>query len=213
MSVTFIILSAGKLRIKGESRPAPMISYHDEMVIDRQISAILEAYKKPDIIIGIGYQAQTVTDYISQKYPAVRIIENKNHKSTSSIETLRLSINATIESNLFVIHGDRIFSKESIVTSKKSYLSYIESRKSNPGVGITHQGSELLNMSYGLNEPWSEILFVSRKDYRKFKHGLNHLTYKQYSIPEYINLGNVKFEAVKAEGIVGLKNENIVLRR
>lgn len=183
----FIILSAGKSKIRHEKLPIPLISVRGECLIDTQIKTIRSSFSDADIALVTGFESDRVVEYVLSKYSDVRIIENPSYKSTSSLSSLRIGINAMLEGDLFVIHGDRLFDSQSLKTETgvSSVLSH-KTIKRNHSIGISFNDSEFLNIEYGLPHVWSEIIYIAKKDYQIFKRAINISKSKTYTIPELI---------------------------
>lgn len=201
----FIILSAGKTKIQHEKSPMPLVSVRGNCLIDTQIKTIRDNYEESDILIVAGFLSSDVIEYVLSKYSNIRIVENNQYKNTSSLASLKAGINATLENDTFVIHGDRLFDAASlkINNGQSSILSH-KTIKRNRNIGISFSDSSLLNIEYGLPCVWSEMIFIAKKDYQYFKKMTNiSAKSKIYTIPDLIRRSSdkIKFSTVYDESI------------
>jgi choline kinase len=183
----------------------PLVSVRGDCLIDTQIKTIRDNYEESDILIVAGFLSSDVIEYVLSKYSNIRIVENNQYKNTSSLASLKAGINATLENDTFVIHGDRLFDAASlkINNGQSSILSH-KTIKRNRNIGISFADSSLLNIEYGLPCVWSEMIFIAKKDYQYFKKMTNFSAKsKIYTIPDLIRRSSdkIKFSTVYDESI------------
>lgn len=202
-SPIFIILSAGKPRIRGCNCASPLIPFNGTKLINKQVSVIGEVFKNPKIILVSGYKFDEVKEYVKAKHPKIRLLNNKEHLETSSVDSLKLAMKYCNNRDLFIIHGDRVFSKTSIIKRKESYTLYYDIDEKNQKMGLSiDDEDDLLNMSYGLDKVWSEITFLSKRDVSKVKRQIEK---KHYSLPELINASDLKLDVLYSKNIKELR--------
>jgi choline kinase len=172
---TVVLLSAGQNKCSGAKVPKCLISYNNKCLIDLQIEIITKKHPKSEIIIVIGFESKKAIDYIQYKYPFVRIIENTNFKTTTSLESLRLAINCAISSDVYIIHGDRAFNSTCIDIKEESdpHVVIIPDSINQNNVGIIHQNNKLTNMSYGLKTEWGQMLYIPKSLFDDFRKEIN----------------------------------------
>tara|TARA_A100001201_G_scaffold128855_1_gene114034 strand:+ start:7483 stop:8178 length:696 start_codon:yes stop_codon:yes gene_type:complete len=195
---TFIILSGGKSGVKG-TQNIPLTKVNNRtLVVDHQIKTINKYYKNADILLMTGFESKRIIQHIDEKkYPNVRIFENKNYSEESIIDAWKLAVNCCCEGKIYLIHGDRIFNQEAIIPYSENHIcvSVYKNVKKNYDLGITHINDKLINISYGLPEIWSEILFVPKKYYRTIKAKLNQAkTKKIYTVEKFLNTVNQEID-------------------
>lgn len=188
---TFIILCGKKSNRRGfDNIPLTPISIK-ECLIDRQIETIKSGYKNSEIIIMSGFEYDRVVNYIHKnKYDNVRIVENSNYKMSNTIDGWKNALNVSLEQDTYIIHGDRIFSQSCIINNDANHSHAIihQLNKHNYNLGIASDGNRFINMSYGLPGVWSEILFISKKDFAIARSILNeHKQRKIYTVEAFIN--------------------------
>lgn len=188
----FVLLSANRPKIRGYRGSVSLFQCdRDNLLIDLQIKAIKESYPYADIFLVTGYDANSVISYVSSKFSFVKILENLEYADTSSIHSFRMAVNVIGEdTNVFAIHGDRLFNKKAIsVDAKNASKVYSHKQeKISEKIGICYQSSVLKNMSYGLPSIWSEIVYFAQPDYKKLKSLVNRLkSLSIYSMCDLIN--------------------------
>lgn len=184
---TFILLSAGINKSRGEKRCKSLIRDGKDFAIDKQIRIIRRFDKSSEVIIVAGYDFNNLCDYVRKKYPEIRIIENQNFQLTTSLESLRLGINASISSNIYAIHGDRLFNTECIAHPRDAfYVTKQIKRASQTSVGLNDLNGHLLNMSYGLNSEWCQNFFIPYNMFSYFRDKIKNVN-KNINLFEVIN--------------------------
>lgn len=219
---TFILLAANKSKIRGQKNSISLMNLEfGERVIDNQLNTIYSTYPNCEIFLATGFDSENVIRYVINKYKNVRIVENLDYKNTSSLHTLRTVINLTLSSGLHIIHADRLFNSRAITpkNKNKSFIYTHKMDKSNYQMGVCYQNKKLMNMSYGLPSVWSEILFISRKDYDEVKLAINEIESNGiYSIYEFINRTTDRIEyfvdddkSIEVEDLKEVYDENFSL--
>lgn len=161
-----------------------------DAVIDHQIKTILDFDKLADICFVLGFESDRIQNYISSKGYNVRTVINHNFGVTSQVDSLRLGINSCLVNDTFIIHGDMLFNKEALETCSGSHSGVLKA--SNPDktkIGIASQNGELLTLSYGLPETWSQILYLTKKDFAATKSIINSFRKNKLTY-EFINMIN-----------------------
>lgn len=191
-NTTFIILCARKSNNRG-FKNIPLTSINStERLIDYQIKTITSVHKQSDIILISGFEHDKLIDYIyTKKYDNIRILENQNYKNSDIVDAWKIGLNLAIKSNVYIIHGDRIFSKECINDkSKKTHLITHAIDYSNYNLGLVYNENDiLLNISYGLPNVWSEIFYISKEDFTIARKLINtNKSNRIYTVDAFINL-------------------------
>ena len=156
---TFVILAAGAGRRMACYGPKCLLEYKNETILDNQIKVIRLFDLNADIIVVTGFCANKVVNKMDHR---VRLVENVRYEETNSIESIRLAINASIPSNLYLIHGDMIFSQASFCPDKSSPWIFVDdaSRIGKGEVGVVVNKDNVSNLSYGLKEKWGQISYI-----------------------------------------------------
>lgn len=187
---TFIILCANKSSRRG-NKNVPFTIIDKKYLIDIQISTINSCHTNNEIILISGFENNKLVNYIHEKkYQNVRVVENANFKNSNTLDGWRIGLNACLNSDIYIIHGDRIFSKDNIkkIKSIGTHLVTHNSSKNNYNLGILHDNGLLVNISYGLPDVWSEIFFIHSRDFDFVRKTINNLKpNKIYNIEGYIN--------------------------
>lgn len=187
-SDTFIILGAGVGRRMRNYGCKSLLKYKEKKILDHQIDNIKSFSKNADIIFVGGFEIEKV---IKGNHDC-RIIENQLFESTNSVESLRLGINASKISNLFIIHGDIVFTPSALNIPNRN-MAFLakgcEESIDKDKVGISHQEDKVLHLSYGLEDKWSQIVYIPYNHFISVKHQANK-TSKKLTTYEFINLLN-----------------------
>lgn len=102
---------------------------------------------------------------------------------------MRKGINACLESNLFFIHGDLIFSQSFIKPPSQDNICVPidkNSRLDKTTVGVITNINSVQNFSYGLPDKWSQIAFFPKSVFNHIKSKLNN-TDNNMSSFEFMN--------------------------
>jgi choline kinase len=181
---TFIILSAGAGRRMACYGPKSILRHADKTIIQHQTEIIRHYDPKADIILVVGFQSFKIIDKVSD----IRIIENINYDQNTQIESMRLAVNASIISNLFVIHGDIIFSKAMIDFGVEYNRILVDKcgRIGESEIGVVIDDDVIVNMAYGLDTKWGQIFYLRSEHFSMFRTLLNNGTYQQNTTHEML---------------------------
>lgn len=187
----FIILSGKKSTKKGCNNIPLTYVNNKEFLIDIQINTILKHYEECNIIIVSGFENERIVKHIhQQEYANVRIAENKNHKESNVLDGWKFGLNISLEEDTYIVHGDRLFSDSCILNSKikNSFTITHDYCKNNYDLGILYDNNKYINMSYGLPNVWSEVFFISKKDFKLVRKKINQYNQRKiYNIESFIN--------------------------
>lgn len=183
---TFIILSAGTGRRTKNHGNKSLIPYGNKRIIDHQVETIKSTYGAgTDIILVTGHMANKVIRDVHK----VRVVENPFFESANIVESMRIGINSCLESNVFFIHGDLIFSQSFIKPPSEDAICVPidkSSKLDKTAVGVVTNNESVKNFSYGLPDKWSQIVFFPQNTFNQIKTKLNN-TDKNMSSFEFMN--------------------------
>ena len=203
VSTTFIILCSQKSNKRGYKNIPLTVLDNKNFLIDEQIQTIRSSYPDSEIIIISGFEHDKLVSHIhSKKYKNIRIAENKYHKMSSALVCWIFGLNLALPQNTYIIHGDRLFNKSCISPSnnKQTHTIIHNEDKNNYDIGLLIDGGKLLNMSYGLPNVWSEILFINESDFDIARNLINdHVKRKFYNLESFINtlLNQITISVIK----------------
>ena len=187
----FIILSAGENKTRGQSNAKGLLKINkDEKLLDIQIQTIRKYFKDAEIIFAVGFQSDVIINYLLEEYPEIKIIENKTYKTTTPLESLRLSLNCSASGDTYVIYGDKYFDIKSISFDDKEYPVIVESTNesfSKSDLGLVYQNNQLKSISYGVKKKWGQIFYIPRVLFYDFRQQVNMCNKKYYNIFDIIN--------------------------
>ena len=183
---TFIILSAGTGRRTKNHGNKSLIPYGNKRIIDHQVETIRSAYGPgTDIILVTGHMANKVIRDVDK----IRVVENPFFESANIVESMRIGINCSLESNVFFIHGDLIFSQSFIKPPSENAICVPidkNSKLDKTAVGVVTNDTSVKNFSYGLPDKWSQIVFFPQNIFKQIKTKLNNAD-KNMSSFEFMN--------------------------
>ena len=199
--VTIAIMSAKPgYRMKSYGPPA-LLSVGRHCLLDVQIEAIKAVHKNYEIIVCCGFGADGVSKHIKTNYKNdnIRIVENQLFDETNCCETLRLCLNNVSSDSLLVCNGELVLYPELVrIYQETPYiLSHKRGKKkSTLEIGsVCDENSLVTNMSYGLNDLWSEIFYLhSRESIESLRRIVSTETFKNKLIFEALNeFNNTKY--------------------
>ena len=173
--------------------PTSLISLGNKYLIDLQIDAIKKNFDKYEIILCVGFDGDKITKHIRNNYHNIniRVIENQLFNNCNTCESLRLSINNTINTKLLIVDGGLLFDKRVLSLIDKDHNCVVIEKcpSENLEIGInTNLENEAQHLSFGGYKTWSEIMYIKDLDtiesFRKF---LNHIDSKKKFLFEGIN--------------------------
>ena len=217
----FVLLSAGRPKIRGVKSAFPLVSIRGQKLVDLQIEVIRKSCKQPLIYVVVGHEHEECIDHLRDKHPDVKIIHNNNANDTDVFASLKIALNVLDPIDTVIVYGDRIFNTPAIspLSRNRSVLfTHTKDRKSKtPGLSYNEKG--LINISYGLEAVWSEIIYLCGRDFITFRDSANNSRrQKIYSILRFLSDMSKKIHFdVASEGVVvktikDLKNEHIAIQ-
>lgn len=176
-SISVALLSAGVGSKIKSYEPRCLLKLEDKTLIEHQQSVINNFFKRPEVIMVIGCQANKIIKKLQNK---LRIVENQIYNETNSSESLRLAFNNSLHENFMFIHGDIHFNIKTLdVCYEKSFL--VVDSKGMMGeneIGITVINDKASILSYGLPIKWCQIAFFTGKEHKILKSVLQRFNEK-----------------------------------
>lgn len=176
---TAVILAAGET--PDFDRPVGFLQVGEEELVQRTVKLLLKN-KIEKIIIVAGYKSEYYKK-LKEKYPQIKIIENKKYKVTGNMYSLYLT-RKELQENFLLLEGDLIF-EEKLITSllKKAgkNITLIDTEISNKedALYVTTKKGELLNISkgkYSLEKISGELIGISLLKYSSYLKMLDKFT-------------------------------------
>jgi choline kinase len=202
---SYIILSAGIGRTMKTLGSRSLLNINGNIVLEHQVKTIRSADSNADILVVTGHQSKKVLEFSLKKDLDVRIIQNQNYETSDQCDSLILGINATALNDLYVIHGDIIFNKESLKGPLHPYVIVDKHISNKKAVGLCHQDGILRNMAFGLEDKWGQIIYINSPFFKTAKMIAQQMAGK--ATYEWINVLTSKIEI----GIhsIGVKTKEI----
>mgnify|MGYP003630230598 CR=1 FL=1 len=172
---TFILLNAGAGRRTKNYGNKCLMSYEGQRIIDSQIDSITKAYSnKADIINVTGY----LSDKLMNQAGNIRSVENTKYESTNVAESMRIGLNASLQGNVFFIHGDIVFSPSFIKPLNIESISIpvdSKDRINKDEVGVIISKEVVKHFSYGLTDKWCQIVFFPASFFYELRNVLSSI--------------------------------------
>lgn len=189
---TAFIILCGRKSSKRGYKNIPLTQINEtETLISRQIQTIKDNYKNNEIIIISGFEHDKVVAHISDLgYTDIRIAENKDYKTSNVLDGWKFALNIAIVKDTYIIHGDRLFDASYIKEKMRTTHTFVHNfDKNNYDLGLLYNDVSFINMSYGLPNVWSEMMFISKNDFNSFKYTINESKNRKiYSIENFLNI-------------------------
>lgn len=167
--ITFVLIADSPIYRMKSYGPASLMPINNYKLIDYQINSIKKSCKNYEIILCLGYETNKVFRYVknNHKNSNVRIIENQNYTNTNSCESLRLSLNNTLNDKIFIIDGNLFFTSDDIVIKNNnsySNMAYtIPKINDNFEVGVNiNANNQVEFFSFGAQQSWLEMIYLGK---------------------------------------------------
>lgn len=193
---TFILLNAGVGRRSKYHGHKCLFTVNNKTVIDSQIDVIKRTYgSSAEIIVVSGYKSEKLIKELT----GVRIVENLNYEKFHLSESIRVGINASLKSNVYLVHGDILFSSSFISPPDQNNI-YVpvenQGKFEKDSVGVITVGKNIKNFSYGLTTKWCQIVCIPAEIFDVFRKTINTLD-KNLSSFEVLNAIIKRGEPIK----------------
>jgi choline kinase len=160
-----------------------------EKLIDNQIKTIMTFNKDANIVVASGFESSKIIKYIFKKYPEVKIVENKQYKDTTPLESLRLSLNCSSPEDTYVIYGDKHFNIKAMEFADMSKANIVACGENNTkrNAGLIYQKNKLKRITYGAKKTWGQIFYIPKTIFEEFRYCVNACDKKYYNVFDIIN--------------------------
>ena len=184
--------------------PTPLARIGNSILLDMQIDSIKRVFSDFEVIVCGGFEAEKVVRHIRDEHKDidVRFVENQIHYNSNCCESLRLALNNIQNDKILICNGEIILNDYilELIDIKRSFI--MSEAHNNPSleVGIIkNEHGNVENLCYGIDQKWSEIMFLNNKDIvESFRRIVSSVDYKNKFIFEAIN------ELVKTKHRVGV---------
>jgi len=190
-NANFIVLAAGTNKTRGK-HIAKSLEYinRNHKLLDIQINVIKKYFKHANIIFTVGFQSENIIQDIHNKYNDIKIVENKQYKTTTPLESLRLALNCANIDDTYVIYGDKDFDFNCLNFESRDFPTIVEASHdsfSKHTLGLVHQNNKLRTISYGVKEKWGQIFYIPKNLFIDFRQKVNGCKKKYFNIFDVIN--------------------------
>lgn len=168
-NLSIIIPAAGMGRRMKSYGPKPLVELTPaETVIGRQQNILKKEYPDSEIIVVVGYEADTIVKYLR---PDVKSVENENYETTNVVRSLGMALRAVTHDRVLIVYGDLVFNKSAVRITEGRTVAVVDSkgRMTDEEVGVTIVGSRITRFSYDLEKKWGQIVYLTGRELEMFK--------------------------------------------
>lgn len=167
--LSIIIPAAGTGRRMKSYGPKPLIELSEShTVIGRQQYILQRAYPKAEIIIVVGYEADTVMKSLS---PNVKPVENEHYDTTNVVRSIGMGLRIASHNSVLIVYGDLVFNTPAIQIVGGNSVALVDNRGmiGEEEVGATIVDGRITRLSYDLETRWAQIVYLTGKELEIFK--------------------------------------------
>ena len=140
-----------------------------QTVLDKQIANINDALPNNEIILVTGFDSERVM----KAAPANIIkIENERYEETNIVRSIAIGLHAARHPNVVIIHGDLVFSGETLkyagFSNKSALIVSNSQEKRQDKIGCIVDNGVVEHMLYDLPYQWAEIIYLTGKELHLF---------------------------------------------
>jgi len=163
ITTTVGVLSAGVGNRIKSNEPRSLLKIGSKILLEHQVSIIRNAFLNPEIIIGLGVEANKVIKKLSG---GIRYVENQLYETTGSAETMRLVVNNSDSDSILFFHGDLYFPQSLLenLDYSRSFVLASLSTMNDREVGLTKVKNKATIFSHGLDLKWCQIVYLCGKE-------------------------------------------------
>ncbi len=163
ITTTVGVLSAGVGNRIKSNEPRSLLKIGSKILLEHQVSIVRNAFLNPEIIIGLGVEANKVIKKLSG---GIRYVENQLYETTGSAETMRLVVNNSDSDSILFFHGDLYFSQSLLenLDYSRSFVLASLSTMNDREVGLTKVKNKATIFSHGLDLKWCQIVYLCGKE-------------------------------------------------
>lgn len=149
--------------------PISLVNIKNTKLIDLQIQCIKNVFENFELIVCVGFDAEKICKHIRTKYNDlnIRFVENQLYSISNSCESLRISLNNTLNNKILVCDGNLVLNKKCLenIDIENSCVLTEKDPCENLEIGLNADNNKLVqHFSYGANYIWSEIIFLNGHD-------------------------------------------------
>jgi choline kinase len=157
--LAIVLLSASPHKQTGIYRPTLEFSDGNNLLY-KQLSTIDKAFPNADLLVVLGYEPDNI--YKNPSFQHLRFIENQNFLTTNTIKSAALAMRASNAKSYIFIHGDMYFNEAAIsIAGSESALVVGNGDTYNDRIGLIPQDNNIVNIGYGLQKPWGQIVYLT----------------------------------------------------
>lgn len=163
-----VLLSASSLKTDVAPKAKTLLKFIDTSILEYQVNTLKAFMPEIQIVVVVGFDEENVLEEIDRL--GVFGIINESFDKTNTSRSLSLALRAYNPNHLLMIHGDILFthqtlSKFSFHKSETISSNKMKSRK----VGIAYQDAIATNFDFSFPEKWGQIAYITDKELQILK--------------------------------------------
>lgn len=169
LTVLIPVAGVGR-RIKSLGPKALIELRPGETVLGRQLALVQRVLPLAEVVVVLGHEA----DRIYRTLPArVRAVESELHETTNVARSLDLGLRATVNQRVLIIYGDLVYNEETLRgLPLRTSCVLVDEGAAQMGefeVGVTVVDGRVTQFSYGLEQKWAQIAFLTGAELQSFR--------------------------------------------
>lgn len=135
-------------------------------IINNQLKIIKKLFQQYVVILVCGFQSDKIMNYVPQD---IIIVENERYLTTNVVRSLSIGLRATTGNHVLIVYGDLVFNYYTLNCNFDESCMIVNKTMSSDEVGCIIQDGCVENISYDLENKWSQIVYLTGKELDLFK--------------------------------------------
>lgn len=166
--------------------PKSMLKIKSMTILQHQIAQLRKTYKKCNIFLSVGFEADRVRRLLSNDSD-IHYIYNDKYHYTNQAKSISLLLDSYIPKNLLVISNGILFKNNPFVCDNNARVYLLDKPKYNFDIGC-NQSDDLHYLFYDLPTPWTECVLFDSSSLKSLEHLKSTQNIDQLYLFEIINL-------------------------
>lgn len=217
--ITIVLLGENHgYRMKSYGATSLLKVVNDRSLLELQIEAIKSVFCNYEIILCSGFEVKKINDFVKSnlKNENIRIVENQVHYNSNCCESIRLSLNNTMNQKILISSGDVVLTSNYLSQfnyDKTSLMVQQYNANNEFEISVVSGSKNVTNMCLGeKNNFWTESIFLNGEEtIQKIYNLVSNVEYKNKFMFEAINhmSKNTRIKVLENKNIPVIKINNI----
>jgi choline kinase len=187
-NLSVVIPAAGIGRRMKSYGPKPLIDLDGRRtVLSRQLEIITRVYPLADIVVVVGYEAETVIRTIPD---GIKVVENELFADTNVVRSIGMGLRVVAHRNVLVVYGDLVFSAETISNVTRSGSAVVidtQGQFREDEVGVNIVDGRATHFGYGITTKWAQIAYLTGRELEIFSRAAWNVDFRRLMGFEILN--------------------------